>query len=82
MANLALMVKASKKVLKKLLCIYYRILVKKNEVQVLLNRNNEVNAMTLVFASKLDIKIRHINVKTQKIDIFILKIFDIVLASF
>lgn len=38
--------------------------------------------MTLVYTAKLDLKIRPTNVGAQKIDGFILKIFEIVIASF
>lgn len=38
--------------------------------------------MTLVYATSLDLKIRPINVKAQKIDGSTLQIFDMVLTSF
>ena len=38
--------------------------------------------MTLGYISKLGLKIRHINVKAQKIDGSTLETFEIVLASF
>lgn len=43
---------------------------------------NKVNTITLTYAAKLDLKIYYINVKAQKIDSSILKIFEIILDSF
>lgn len=38
--------------------------------------------MTLAYALNLDQKIRFINIRTQKIDSFILEIFEMILISF
>lgn len=45
--------------LKRMLCIYYIIYFKKNqiEIQALNNSQNEVNVMTLVYVSKLGLKV-------------------------
>lgn len=55
---------------------------KKNKVQVLINSSSEVNAITPAYASKLGFKIRRTNVRAQKINGFIFKIFEMVLARF
>lgn len=69
-------------VLKKVLCIQYLVWFKKNEIQALIDWGSEVNAMTLVFASKLSLEICSINIKAQKIDTFNITIFGIALVSF
>ena len=65
-------------------CICYPIWFKKSEVQVqvLIDSGSEVNAMTLGYASKLDLKVRPTDVRAQKIDGSIFKTFGMVLASF
>lgn len=66
------------------LCIYHPMRFKKNEVKVqtLLDFGGKINVMTLVYAAKLDLKVRAANVKVQKIDGCILEMFEIVLTSF
>lgn len=71
--------------LARILYIYYALCIcknKKNKVQALINFSNKVNVMIPANASKLDLKICCINVKTQKIDGSTFKILKIVLASF
>ena len=65
-------------------CICYLIWFKKSKVQVqaLINFGSEVNAMTLGYASKLDLKVRSTNIGMQKIDGSTLEMFKMVLASF
>ena len=63
-------------------CIYYPIWFKKKDVQDLIDSGSEVNAMTLVYASKLDLKVYYTDVGAQKIDGPTLKTFGIVLANF
>lgn len=63
-------------------CIYYPACFKNNKIQALINSSSEVNAMTLTYTAKLDLKVWHINVKTQKIEGFTLEIFGMVLAIF
>lgn len=65
-------------------CIYYTIQFIKNQVkiQALIDSRNEVNAMTPIYASKLDLKVCFTNVGAQKIDDSTFEIFEIVLASF
>lgn len=55
-------------VLERVLCIWYLIWFKKNEVQPLFNLTNEVNAMTPAFVSKLGLKVCSTHVGAQKID--------------
>lgn len=52
------------------------------KIKALINSNTKVNAITLAYASKQDLIIRHINVKAQKINGFILKMFEMVLIRF
>lgn len=53
-----------------------------NKVQALIDLNNKINAIMLVYALKLAFQVRRTNVKAQKIDGSILKIFKIALANF
>lgn len=62
--------------------IYYFICFKKNKVKALINSSNEINVITLTYIVKLGLKICHIYIEAQKIDSFILKIFEIVFVSF
>ena len=64
------------------LCIYYLIWFKKNEVQVLIDSGSKVNAITLGYALKLGLKICSTNGGAQKIDNSTLKTFEMVVASF
>lgn len=52
-------------VLKKVLCIQYLFYFQKDnaEVKALINLGSKVNAMTLEYALKLDLKICHTNIK-------------------
>lgn len=56
---------------------------KKNQLKVyaLFNSSSKVNGMTPVYAEKLGFIVRLTNIRAQKIDDSILKIFGIVLAS-
>ena len=73
-------------ILEHILYIHYLVQFKKNvhgaQVQALIGFESEVNAMTPVYTSKLDLKVHPTNLRAQKIDGSILKIFGIVLASF
>ena len=51
-------------------------------VQTLINFNNKVNAITLGYVLKLDLKVRLTNVRVHKIEGSNFKMFEIVLASF
>ena len=85
LANSSSMIKTIKKddvALKGILCIYYPIKFKKNEVEALINSSSEINVMALVYAAKLGLKVYYTNVRAQKIDGSIFKTFVIVLASF
>ena len=72
------------RLLEKVLCIYHPLYFQKNlrETRMLINSGSKVNAMTLVYAAKLGLKVRKINIKPQKIDGSILDTFGIVLADF
>ncbi len=83
------MTEASKEVdpsplLKRVACIHHPVRFKKNQakVQTLIDYGSEVNAITLAYAAKLDLKVRPTNVGTQKIDGSTLATFEMVLASF
>lgn len=82
MATSTSVAEANREILERILYICYLIQFKKNEVQALLNSSNEINTITLAFALKLGLKIYHINIRTQKINSSIFKIFEMVLASF
>lgn len=77
--------KENKMILEKVPCIYYLLCFrkdKKNKIQALINLGNKVNAMTLVYALKLGLKIYHTDVEIQKINRSTFETFGIVLASF
>lgn len=59
---------------KRILYIYYPLRFKKDQIniQALINSNNEINAMTLVYAANLELKIRPTSIKVLKIDRFTL----------
>lgn len=83
------MLKASKNnnniVLKRILYIHYLFYFYKNKkikIQAPINFNYKINAITLTYVTKLGFKICHINVKAQKINSCIFKIFRIILTSF
>ncbi len=63
-------------------CIRYPIKFQKNEVQALINSGSKVNAMTLVYAIKLDLTTRKTSVGVQKIDDSPLETYAMVSASF
>lgn len=70
--------------LERVLCIHYLMRFKKDQakVQVLINSDNKVNVMILAYTAKLGFKARSSNIKIQKINNSIFKMFEIVLASF
>lgn len=49
--------------LEKVLCIYYLMLFKKNEMQALINSGSKINVITPTHLAKLGLKIHFINVK-------------------
>ena len=65
-------------------CIHYLLRFQKDtiDVRALIDSGNEFNAMTPAYVLKLGLKVYSTNVGAQKIDGFILKIFEMVLASF
>ena len=68
--------------LQRILCVHYPIWCKKKEVQALIDSDNEVNAMTPAYTSRLGLQVYHPNIKAQKIDDSTLETFEMVLASF
>lgn len=79
-----LIIEATKKnlILEKVLCIYYSIWFKKDEIQALIDLGSKINAITPIYTSRLDLKTRHIDVGAKKIDSSILETFGMVLVSF
>lgn len=72
-------------VLAKILYIYYLFYFykdKKNKILALNDFGNKINFIISVYISKLGLKIWKIYTKAQKINSSIIKIFEIVLASF
>lgn len=76
--------KEDKVILERIPCIYYLLHFRKNtvEVKTLFDSSSKVNAITPVYASKLDLQVRCTNVRIWKIDGSILKIFRMILVSF
>lgn len=64
--------------------IHYLVWFKKDqvEVQVLINSDNKINAMTTAYAAKLGFRVRLTDIGAQKIDDSTLETFGMVLASF
>lgn len=81
------MTKTSKEndvILKKVLYIYYPIGFQKDTIKnkVLIDSSSKINAIIPAYALKLGFKVRRTDVRAQKIDGSIFKIFRIILASF
>ena len=70
--------------LERVLCIHYPLRFQKDtaDVRALIDSGSEVNAMTLAYASKLGLRVRHTDVGAQKIDGSTLQTFGMVLANF
>lgn len=70
--------------LKRVLYIYHPLYFKKDEAKIkaLIDSNKEVNIMILAYVAKLGLKVKLIDVETQKINGFILKTFSMILSSF
>lgn len=77
-------IKDTLKALNQILCIHYPLRFQKKdaEIKALIHSSNEINAMTLLYTSKLGLKICFINVRAQKINGSIFKIFKMVLVNF
>lgn len=69
-------------VLEKISYIHYPIWFKIDKVRALINSGNKVNIMTPAYALKLGQNIYFSNIKAQKINCSIFKMFEIVFASF
>ena len=70
--------------LAKIPCIYYPLCFQKDtiEAKALIDSGNEINAMTLIYVSKLNLRVHRINVGGWKIETSTLKTFEMVLPSF
>ena len=68
--------------LDQVLCICYLIGFKKNKIQTLIDFGSKVNSIILRYALKLGLKVRSIDIGTQKIDSSTLKKLKIVSTSF
>lgn len=62
--------------------IYYPVWFKENKIRALINLSSKINVISLVYASKLGLKVWHTNIRAQKVNGSIFKTFKIVLASF
>ena len=73
-----------KVVLKKIPCIYYPVQFQESQKQIraLLDSDSEIHTMNPAFTQKLDLHIRKTNIRTQKIDDFVLETFRMVIADF
>ncbi len=69
------------KIFEQVPCIRYLVTFK-DQTEALLNSGNKVNAMSLVFAYQLGLKIRKTNFGAQKIDGTTLEIYKIVVSTF
>ena len=63
-------------------CIHYPVQFQAEQVKALLNSSSEVNAMSLAYAKRLDLKTQKTNVGAQKIDDSGLETFGMVIADF
>lgn len=65
-------------------CIHYLVRFKKDQVKVqaLIDFDNKINIMTAAYAAKLGLRVHLTDIGAQKIDGFILEMFEMVLASF
>lgn len=55
---------------------------KKNKIKALINLDSKVNTMTPTYTLKLSVKVRFTDVRAQKIDGSMLKMFEMVLVNF
>ena len=63
-------------------CIHYPVRFQEERVRALLNSGSKVNAMSPAYAKRLDLKTWKTNVGAQKIDVYALETFGIVIANF
>ena len=68
--------------LAQVLCIQYHIVFWKKSVLTLLDLDNKINAIYLIFIKKLRVSVRPKNVKAQKINSIILDIYKMVVTAF
>ena len=53
-----------------------------NNILALIDSSSILNAMTSTYAAKLDFKVKKANISIQKIDSFLLEIYDMVMPAF
>lgn len=70
--------------LERVSCIQYTLYCRKDQVkiQTLINSGNEINAMTLAYAKKLEIQTQKTNMRVQKTDNSSLAIYCMVIGGF
>lgn len=70
--------------LERIPCIHHLVRFKNNQIkiQALLDSNIKVNTMLPAYMAKLSLELQTTDVKTQKIELSILKTFEMVLANF
>lgn len=73
--------KKTEEELERVLCVWYLVTFK-DQNKALLDSGSTVNAMSQAFAHQLDLKIWKTNIKTQKIDGTILKIYRMIVSTF
>lgn len=87
-AIFALVTEASKKndiILDWVPCIHYLLRLhkeKKNKIRALIKSGNEINTMKPAYALELGLRVYQTDVRAQKINGSIFKIFEMILASF
>ena len=64
------------------LCIRYSINFGQKFISALLNSDSKINAVHLAFAKELDLPMRQIDVKAQKIDSITLDTYEMVVTAF
>ena len=73
------------RVLNKVFYICYSVQFQKDknkDILVLLDFGNKINTITSAYAAQLGLKIERMNIGTQKIDWFLLKIYNMLIAAF
>lgn len=65
-----------------MLCIHYTIQFSRNKTKALVDLENKINTINAAFTQALDITPKTTNVRAQKIDRFLLRIFKMVSVKF
>lgn len=69
-------------VLKQMLCIYYPVWFRNNDVWPLIDFGSKVNTIIPTYIAKLDLKFHHSDVTAQKNNTSILETFKIISENF